>query len=162
MTTPPPQGQNPFAQGQQPSGPPQGGPYAPVAGQPGVPQQPYPPHAQGAPIPPGRPAGGGKKKALRIVALIVVAIALYGVKWYLGQSDAETTAVGSCLHNNGTTSSPDLKDVDCSSSDSEYKVIEKFDGTSDVDKCNSVQGTEVSYYQSGGSHDVVLCLKETK
>ncbi|MFD5119709.1 hypothetical protein [Streptomyces sp. NPDC058385] len=162
MTTPPPQGQNPFAQGQQPSGPPQGGPYAPAAGQPGVPQQPYPPHAQGAPIPPAQSSGGGKKKALRIVALIVVAIALYGVKWYLGQSDAETTAVGSCLHNNGTTSAPDLKDVDCSSSDSEYKVIEKFDGTSDVDKCNSVKGTEVSYYQSGGSHDVVLCLKETK
>ncbi|MEU6661651.1 hypothetical protein [Streptomyces sp. NPDC046821] len=135
MTTPPPQGQNP-----------------------------YPPHAQGAPIPPA-PApvsGGGGKKVLRIVALIVVAIALYGVKWYLGQSDAETTAVGSCMHNDGSTSSPDLQTVDCSSSDSEFKVIEKFDNSSDESKCNSVSGTEVSYYQTGGSHDVVLCLKTTK
>ncbi|RVU27267.1 hypothetical protein EOT10_08825 [Streptomyces antnestii] len=162
MTTPPPQGQNPYAQGQQPSGPPQGGaPYTPVAGQPGVPQQPYPPHAPGTPIPPAAPSGGGSKKVLRIVALIVVAIALYGVKWYLGQSDAETTNVGSCMHNDGSTSAPDLKTVDCSSGDSQYKVIEKFDGTSDVNKCNAVKGNEVSYYQTGGSHDVVLCLKQS-
>ncbi|MFD7706112.1 hypothetical protein ACFV6E_19295 [Streptomyces sp. NPDC059785] len=159
MTTPPPpQGQNPFAQ--QPGAP------AAAPAQPGFPQQqPYPPFQQGAPGAPVPPPSSGSrfgKKALRIVALIVVAIALYGVKWYLGQSDAETASVGSCMHNDGTSVSPDLKTVDCSSSDSEYKVVEKFDSTSDDSKCESVSDAEISYIQTGGGHDVVLCLKETK
>ncbi|MFG2652979.1 hypothetical protein [Streptomyces sp. NPDC048436] len=156
MTTPP-QGQNPYGQAVQPL------PGQP--GQPGVPQQPYPPYNQGAPVPPPAPAGGGRrvnKLVLRIGAVIVVGILIAVGKFYLGRSDAETTAVGDCLHNKGTQSQPDLKNTDCSSSDAEFKVIEKFDDTSSVSKCNTVKGTEVSYYQTGGSHDVVLCLKSAK
>ncbi|MEV2252311.1 hypothetical protein AB0I94_17285 [Streptomyces sp. NPDC050147] len=156
MTTPP-QGQNPYGQGVQPH---PGQPAQP--GQPTVPQQPYPPYNQGAPVPPpAAPRGGGrgKKLMLRIGGFIVVAILIAVGKWYFGQSDAETTAVGDCLHNKGTQSQPDLKNTDCSSSDAEFEVIEKFDNTSSVSKCEAVKGTEVSYYQTGGSHDVVLCLK---
>ncbi|WP_055493962.1 hypothetical protein [Streptomyces sp. TP-A0356] len=164
MTTPPPQGPNPYAQqptmpvGQQP-------------GQPGVPPQgPYAPFPnQGAPAPVPPQAGPGKrggKKALRIVGAIIVAIIALGVKfgigWWANQTDAETTSVGACMHNDGTDFKPDLKEVDCSASGAQFKVIQKFDNSSDENKCKAVTDSTVYYVQSGAGHDVVLCLKETK
>jgi len=166
VSTPPPQGQNPYSQDVQPYGqpqppapyPPQGGnPFA--QGQPGVPPQGGAPYA---PVPPAPPARRFNKKVLRIVGFIVVAILIAGGKWFFGKTDAETTSVGSCMHNKGTQSAPDLKTVDCSSSDAQYKVVEKFDNTSDDSKCESVASAEISYYQTGDGHDVVLCLKEVK
>ncbi|MFF1377760.1 hypothetical protein [Streptomyces sp. NPDC058308] len=174
MTTPPPQGQMPYPpQGQNPYGQPQGGapygqqastaPYPAHQGQPGMPQQPYPPHNQGGPVPPpAAPRGRGKKLLLRIGGFILVAILIAVGKTMLNKSDAESTSVGSCMHNEGTQFSPDLKEVDCSSSESEFKVVEKFDDTSDSDKCEAVKTSEVAYYQSGKGHNVVLCLKKTK
>ncbi|MDN3023721.1 hypothetical protein [Streptomyces sp. S.PB5] len=159
MSTPP-QGQNPFAQGQQPQAPypPQGGnPYA--QGQPGVPPQGTAPYA---PVPPTPPARRFGKKTLRIVGFIVVAILIAGGKWFFSKTDAETTSVGSCMHNQGTQINPDLKTVDCSSSDSQYQVVEKFDNTSDDSKCETVKEAEIAYYQTGDGHNVVLCLKEVK
>ncbi|WTB89827.1 hypothetical protein OIE99_16995 [Streptomyces cellulosae] len=156
MTTPPPQG-NPFAQGQQqPHGQPQGqAPFPQQAGQPGFP----PP---GAPVPP-QASKRFSKKALRIVAMIAVAVLIGVGKWWFGQTDAETTSVGSCMHNEGTQFKPDLKTVDCSSSDAEYEVVEKFEDTSDDSKCETVKEATISYYQTGdSSHQVVLCLKEVK
>ncbi|WP_419796428.1 LppU/SCO3897 family protein [Streptomyces fuscus] len=140
----PPQGQNPFAQ--QP-------------GQPPIPQQGAAPYA---PVPPAPPARRVNKKVLRIVAFIVVAILIAVGKWYLGKTDAESASVGSCMKNEGTQFKPDLKTVDCSGSDAEYKVVEKFDNTSDDSKCKGVAGAEISYYQTGDGHDVVLCLKQVK
>ncbi|WP_438303498.1 LppU/SCO3897 family protein [Streptomyces sp. HUAS TT11] len=194
MTTPPPQGSNPYAQqptapmGQQPGYPgvpPQQAAYpgAPQqAGQPGVPPQqgaypgvppqgapyaPFPNQGGPAPVPPQPgPAKRGGKKALRIVGIIVVALIVAGIKfgigWFMSETDAETTSVGSCMHNAGTESSADLKEVDCSSSEAQYKVVQKFDGSSDENKCQNVEAATISYIQSGGGHDVVLCLKETK
>ncbi|KPI07775.1 hypothetical protein OK074_3850 [Actinobacteria bacterium OK074] len=169
---PAPQGPNPYAQapapqpGQQPGFPPQ------QPGQPGYPgQQPYPPQQQpyapfpqqGPPVPPAKPRG---KKAIRIVAVIAIAIVgtavKFGIGWVMNRSDAETTSVGSCMHNDGTFSKPDLNTVDCSSGDSQYKVLDKFDNSSDTSKCETVSGATIYYVQTGSSHDVVLCLKETK
>ncbi|MFE1909810.1 LppU/SCO3897 family protein [Streptomyces anandii] len=163
MTTPPPpQGQNPYAQA----------PTAPMGqqpGQPGVPQQPYAPfpQQQGAPVPPPpAPAKRGGKKALRIVGSIVVLIIVAGVKfgigWWASETDAETTSVGSCMHNDGTDTHADLNEVDCSSGKAQYKVVQKFDGSTDENKCRAVSDATISYVQTGGGHDVVLCLKEAK
>ncbi|MEV6737335.1 hypothetical protein AB0N14_10535 [Streptomyces sp. NPDC051104] len=192
MTTPPPQGTNPYAQqptvpmgqqlgqpgvAQQPYAPQQ--PYPPqqtYRQQQGYPQQhPYPrfPQQQGAPAPlpqagPGKRAG---KKAVRIVGAIVVGAVVvavvigvikFGAGWFLARDDAETTSVGSCMHNDGTDSKPDLKDVDCSSSNAQYKVVQKFDGSSDENKCQGVKDATISYIQYGGGHDIVLCLNELK
>ncbi|QEV19062.1 LppU/SCO3897 family protein [Streptomyces alboniger] len=167
MTTPPPQGQAPYPpQGQNPYGqPPAGAPYPPQPGQQGIPQQPYPAYNQGGPVPPpAAPSRGGraKKFILRIVGFILVAILIAVGKWYFGQSDAETTSVGSCMHNKGTQGTPDLEEVDCSSSDAEFKVVEKFDDTSDSTKCEAVKTSEIAYYQQGKGHNLVLCLKRTK
>lgn len=157
MTTPPPQGQNPFAQGQNPYAQPQG--QAPYPQQQGFPQQGAAPYA---PVPPTGPTRRVSKKMLRIIAFIVVAILIAVGKWYLGKTDAESASVGSCMKNEGTQVSPDLKTVDCSSTDAKYEVVEKFDNTSDDTKCESVTEAEISYYQTGDGHDVVLCLKEVK
>ncbi|MGC0330842.1 hypothetical protein RKD23_003832 [Streptomyces sp. SAI-170] len=153
MSTPPPQGQNPFAQGQNPYAQAQVAPQQP--GQPGFPQQ-------GVPVPP--PAQGKRfsKKLLRIGGFIVIAIIIAVVKMQMGKTDAETTSVGSCMQNKGSMTDAKLETVDCSSTDAQYKVIEKFDDTSDTDKCNTVTGTEIAYYQTGDGHDLVLCLKEVK
>ncbi|MGY1499273.1 LppU/SCO3897 family protein [Streptomyces sp. QTS52] len=150
MTTPP-QDQNP---------------NAPVPVEPTAPQQPYPPHQgapfQGVPVPPPAPAKRFSKKLLRIGVFIVVAIAIAGGKWYFGQSDAETTSVGACLHNDGTDADADLNEVDCSSDGAQYTVVEKFDNSSDENKCKTVTEATIYYIQSGSGHDVVLCLKEAK
>jgi hypothetical protein len=187
VTTPPPQGTNPYAQ--QPTVP-----MGQQLGQPGVAQQPYAPQQhyppqqtypqqhpyppfpqqQGAPAPLPPQAGPGKragKKAIGIVGAVVVgAIVLavvigvikFGAGWFLARDDAETTSVGSCMHNDGTDSKPDLKDVDCSSSNAQYKVVQKFDGSSDENKCQGVKDATISYIQYGGGHDIVLCLNELK
>jgi hypothetical protein len=150
VTTPPPAGQNPYAQPPAPQG-----------------QQPYAPFPnQGAPVPPPAPAGRGGKKVLRILGIIVVGLLVLGVKfgigWWADRTDAETTSVGSCMHNEGTDINPDLQEVDCSASEAEFQVVEKFDDTSDDTKCEAVKEATISYYQVGGGHNVVLCLKETK
>ncbi|WP_053670135.1 LppU/SCO3897 family protein [Streptomyces sp. NRRL B-1140] len=159
MTTPPPQG-NPFAQGQPGAAPP--APFPPQGGYPQQPGQPGFPPQGGAPVPPPTPARRFSKKLLRVVGIIVVAIIIGVVKWQMGKTDAETTSVGSCMHNKGSQSQPDLSTVDCSSSDAQYEVIEKFDNTSNGSKCGTVKEAEIAYYQSGDNHDVVLCLKSVK
>ncbi|MDQ0991864.1 hypothetical protein [Streptomyces sp. V3I7] len=174
MTTPPPHGQSPYAQTPPPS--PGAAPYTQAppppgqpTGQPGVPPQaPYAPFPnQGAPVPPpSAPAKSGRKKFLRFVGVVVVAVIVgilkFGAGWFLTRDDAETTAVGSCMHNDGSYSKPDLNEVDCTSHDSQYEVVQKFDDSSDEEKCKSVTESTIYYVQSGGGHDVVLCLKETK
>ncbi|OIJ69330.1 LppU/SCO3897 family protein [Streptomyces mangrovisoli] len=163
---PPPQGQNPYAQTPPP-------PAGQQPGQPYPPQQPYAPfpQQQGAPLPPAPvPPRKGGKKALRVIGSIAVVLvvallkfgAFFGISWFFDRDDAEKTSVGSCMHNDGTYSSPDLNEVDCSSSDAQYKVLQKFDDSSDEDKCKAVTDSTIYYVQSGNGHDVVLCLKETK
>ncbi|MFF9814574.1 hypothetical protein [Streptomyces sp. NPDC014006] len=173
MTTPPPHGQNPYAQtppppvGQQPGQPgipPQGAPYAPFPNQaaPGAPGAPVPP-----PVP-AAPAKKGGKKVLKVISGIVVAIiialvkfgGIFGISWFMSRNDAESTSVGACMHNKGTDTDAKLEEVDCSSTDAQYKVVKKFEFSSDENKCEGV--APVWYVQSGGAHDVVLCLDEVK
>ncbi|WP_189311388.1 DUF3824 domain-containing protein [Streptomyces brasiliensis] len=163
-TPPPPQGPNPYAQ----TPPPPAGqqPY----GQPGVPpQQPYAPfpnQGAGAPVPPPAAPPKRSKKAVRIIGAIVVFIVIAAVKFGIGfgiglldKEDAETTSAGASMHNNGTESSPDLKEVDCTSSDAQYKVVQKFDDSTDTSKCESVTESTIAYVQYRTGHKVVLCLK---
>ncbi|MEU6094246.1 hypothetical protein [Streptomyces sp. NPDC047079] len=170
MTTPPPQGANPYAEqpttpmGQQPGQP---GVPPQQAGHPGAPYAPFPNQGAPAPIPPQ--AGPGKragKKALRIVGAIIVGILVLGVKfgigWWANQTDAETTSVGACMHNDGSDSKADLNEVDCSSSEAQYKVVQKFDDSTDDSKCQAVKEATSAYVQYGNGHDVVLCLAENK
>ncbi|MFD7471369.1 hypothetical protein ACFV8Z_03990 [Streptomyces sp. NPDC059837] len=160
MTTPPPHGQNPFAQGQQPYGqppqdqapygpPPQGYPQQP--GQPGFPQQGTVPYA---PIAPQRPKRG-IKWYLRIVVVAGALIAAL-VGYISSRHDPDTAKVGDCMSisNPDSSTDPGLKVVDCTSSKAKYKVAEKKSDNSGCDR------TKYAEYTETGKDDFTLCLSE--
>ncbi|GAA0956408.1 hypothetical protein GCM10009554_65850 [Kribbella koreensis] len=98
------------------------------------------PGAPGRPMEPGkplfqRPAVIGLLIPIAVIALIVVANL---------NKDPEAT-IGSCVYNKGTADKPNVKVVDCSSSDADYKVIGRLDNTVDGDKCAKFQDSTVSY-----------------
>jgi hypothetical protein len=160
VTTPPPQGQNPFAQGQQPYGqppqdqapygpPPQGYPQQP--GQPGFPQQGTVPYA---PVAPQRPKRG-IKWYLRIVVVAGALIAAL-VGYISSRHDPDTAKVGDCMSisNPDSSTDPGLKVVDCTSSKAKYKVAEKKSDNSGCDR------TKYAEYTETGKDDFTLCLSE--
>ncbi|MFP3989248.1 hypothetical protein U9R90_17465 [Streptomyces sp. E11-3] len=152
MTTPPPQGQNPFNQ-QAPQGDPQ---------QPGGPQQsPY--FNQGAPVPPpAAPARGGVKKYLRFV-VPVLGLAVAAGAYFFGGDDATKLKAGDCLQNTGSDSNASIEKLDCADSKATHKVLEKKDGSSLASlACQSVEGTTAALTWKEGSDSFVLCLAENK
>jgi len=175
VTTPPPQGQNPFAQGQQSYGqPPQG--QAPYGQQPpqGYPQQPAYPQQPGqpgfpqqatagyAPVPPQRPKRG-IRQYLRIVGIIAgLGIVVGG--WLLNNDDdAKKLAVGDCLYNKGSESKADVVQVDCSDSKATHKVLKKADGASLPElTCQSVKGTTATLTWEETGESFTLCLGDNK
>ncbi len=171
MTTPPPQGQNPFAQGQQPYGQPQdGNPYAqqaaqgyPQQGQPGVPQQPSP--YIGAPAPAPQQPRRGIKQYFRIAGFVVVALVIAG-GWWASRDDAQAAAVGDCMHRGSTNdNNPDLEVVDCSDASAQYKVLAKIEGsftslTADKKCSEEASDFQYAYTETGGDTSFLLCLKD--
>ncbi|MFE2300205.1 hypothetical protein ACFXAW_18630 [Streptomyces sp. NPDC059445] len=158
MTTPPPpQGQNPYAQGQPPQGgnpfaqgqAPQGYPQQP--GQPGFPQQPA---AGFAPVPPQRPKRG-IKQYLR-GAVVVVAVIAAGVGYLASRHDPDTAKVGDCMSisNPDSTTDPGLKVVGCGDAKAKYKVAQKKTDNSGCDR------TKYAEYTETGKNDFTLCLEE--
>jgi hypothetical protein len=160
VTTPPPQGQNPFAQGQQPYGqppqgqapygaPPQGYPQQPA--QPGFPQQGPIPYA---PVAPQRPKRG-VKWYLRIVVVVCALIAAV-VGYISSRHDPDTAKVGDCMSisNPDSSTDPGLKVVDCTSPKAKYKVAEKKSDNSGCDR------TKYAEYTETGKDDFTLCLSE--
>ena len=154
MTTPPPQGQNPFAQGQPPQGqapygqqPPQGYPQQP--GQPGFPQQ-----AGYAPVPPERPKRPIKQYLRGGVAVVVVIAAAVG--WFASRHDPDTAKVGDCMSisNPESSTDPGLKVVDCGNAKAKFKVAQKKTDDSGCDR------TKYAEYTETGKNDFTLCLEE--
>ncbi|WP_151477328.1 LppU/SCO3897 family protein, partial [Streptomyces albicerus] len=147
MTTPPPQGQNPFAQGQ----PPQGNPYGQQPPQ-GHPQQPAAPYT---PVPPQQPKRGFKKY-LR-VGIVVIALIVAGAGYLASRDDAQAAKVGDCMSigNPDSATDPELEVVDCSNSKAAYKVEDK---KSDDSGCDRTKYAE--YTETGGGSDFTLCLSE--
>ncbi|MFF3407045.1 hypothetical protein ACFYW8_12760 [Streptomyces sp. NPDC002742] len=165
MTTPPPQGQNPFAQGQPPQG------QAPYGQQPqqGYPQQPgqpgFPPQSAAgyAAVPPQRP-----KRGLRQYGRIALAVAGLGVivgGWVINNDndDAKKLAVGDCLYNKGTGSNPDVVQVDCADSKATHKVLKKADGASLPSlTCQNVTDTTATLTWKETGESFTLCLGSNK
>ncbi|MET9150807.1 LppU/SCO3897 family protein [Streptomyces griseoflavus] len=166
MTTPPPQG-NPFAQGQ-----PQGNPFAqgqaPDPSQGGFPQQGgqpgFPP--PGAPVPPPQQ---GRKLSFKTIKNIVIVLIIAGVAigtYITSQDDADTAAVGDCMHRGSTDdNNPDLEVVDCGDAKAQYKVLAKvegnFSGLTAQTKCEAEsKDFQYSYTETNGSKSFLLCLKD--
>ncbi|MFD5266795.1 hypothetical protein [Streptomyces sp. NPDC058335] len=165
MTTPPPQGENPFAQqGQQPYGQPQGqAPYPPQPGQPGFPQQANSPYGAVPPAPPSR------KVSFKLIKNVVIVLAVIGVGigvFISNRDDANTAAVGDCMHRGSTNDNdPDLEVVECSSSKAQYVVLAKVEGdysaVSAETKCSEkAKDFQYSYTETGDGSNFLLCLKD--
>ncbi|MFH8367962.1 hypothetical protein [Streptomyces sp. NPDC018031] len=146
MTTPPPQGQNPFAQ--QPAAP---------QGQLGA----YP--APPAPEPPRR----SKKKIFRNVILPIAGVSIAIGAYFAGGSEDDTKklAVGDCLQNKGTTTKPEIEQLDCTDTKAAYKVLKKADGAGIASlTCDprSIEGAVASITWEEGSDSFTLCLGDNK
>jgi hypothetical protein len=161
VSTSPPQGQNPFAQGQQPYGQPQGqAPYPPQGGFPQQAGQPDFPQGGGpyAPVPPEQPRRKLSFKTIKniVIAVIVVGVAVGG--FIASRDDAAQAGVGDCMSisDPNSTTDPGLEVVDCTDSNAKYKVAEKKDGTSA--SCDRTKYSE--YTETGGGDDFTLCLED--
>ncbi|MET7351498.1 LppU/SCO3897 family protein [Streptomyces mirabilis] len=169
MTTPPPQGQNPFAQGQQPYGqppqgqapygaPPQG--YPPQPAQPGFPQQGPIPYA---PVAPQRPKRGVKWYLRIVLAIAGLSVVVGGLVLNNDSEDAKKLAVGDCLYNKGTANDPDVIQVDCTDSKATHKVLKKADGASLPSlTCQNVTGTTATLTWKETGESFTLCLGANK
>ncbi|WKX71512.1 hypothetical protein [Streptomyces sp. XD-27] len=142
MTTPPPQGQNPFAQ-QHPA------PTGPAA---------FPP----APAPAPR---RNVKKILRNVVLPIAGVSIAIGAYFAGdEEEAKKLAVGDCLQNKGGMGkSAEIEKLDCTDAKAKYKVLKKVDGTSIGQlACQGVQGSVVYFTWQEGSDGFTLCLGNNK
>lgn len=154
MTTPPPQG-NPFAQGQ------------PAA----APQAPFPPQGA-APYAPVPPQPSGRKLSFKTIKniVIVIAVATIAVVGYItSRDDANTAAVGDCMHRGSTSdNNPDLEVVKCDDAKAQFKVLAKIEGsylteTLASSKCEAeAKDFQYTYTESGDGKDFLLCLKDYK
>jgi hypothetical protein len=165
VTTPPPQGQNPFAQGQPPVGqpqapyPPQGG-YPQQPGQPAFPQQATAPYA---PVPPQAPSRRPKFKTIKNVVIVVAVLAAVIGGWIASRDDADHANVGDCLKS-ASSSSDRMEVVGCDSSDAEAKVLQKIKGhysqiTAETE-CRKVTGATSFYAETGDGDEFLLCLAD--
>ncbi|MEU5275986.1 LppU/SCO3897 family protein [Streptomyces asoensis] len=170
-TPPPPQGQNPYAQqGQNPYAQPQGqAPYPPQGGhpqQPGQPGQPGYPAAPYGAVPPEQPR---RKVSFKLIKNIVIIVAVIGVAiaaFISSRDDANTAAVGDCMHRGSSNDNdPDLEVVKCDSSQAQYIVLAKVKGTytqlTADSKCEAeAKDFQYSYTESGDGSNFLLCLKD--
>ncbi|MET9464821.1 hypothetical protein ABZY44_08340 [Streptomyces sp. NPDC006544] len=121
--------------------------------------QPFPQPAEGAA--PAAPAqkGGKGKKVLRVVALLVVAVAVkFGISYFF---NAPVHAkAGDCVQVTGSDTDPKVSTKDCGDKDANYKVVKVVDDTFDVNACGEV--TEAALAQQWEEEKFVLCLGPVK
>ncbi|MFF2747879.1 hypothetical protein ACFVVA_20315 [Kitasatospora sp. NPDC058048] len=162
---PPPGYGQPPAYGQQPPGQPPYGqqPY----GQPAPGQQPYgqqPPAGpygppQPAPaVPPAPAAKRGIRSKLRIVGLVGGCVAL-AVGYFVAGPSVSSAKPGDCVRASG---SRDVEIVKCTDSKANYRVLSKFEGTTDVTRCKQTPQTTSAVSGKSGRRwnkkRYVLCL----
>jgi hypothetical protein len=110
------------------------------------------PGAPGTPLPTGRPLYLRPQVLGLLVPLAVVGAIVYSV-----QQDPEYAAVGDCVHNSGSLSSPDVSVVDCGSSDADFRVVGRL-STSTTSACKTFPEAEAGYWVEQGSTSYTLCL----
>ncbi|WP_259316665.1 hypothetical protein [Kitasatospora xanthocidica] len=147
----PPYGQQPY--GQQPYGQPAPGPYG---------QQPPPgPYGYPQPAPPVQPAPAAKRgirSKLRIVGVVGGCLAL-AVGYFVAGPSVSSAKAGDCVHASG---SRDVEIVKCTDTKANYRVLSKFEGTTDVTRCQQTPQTTTAVSGKSGRRwnkkRYVLCL----
>ena len=111
---------------------------------------------------PGRPMDPGKPLFQRpVIAMLLLPIALIAAIVFANLNSTEAKAkIGACVVNKGTSVNPDVKVVDCASSEAEYKIVDKIDDSTDDSQCG--ENAEASYRYQNGSTKYVLCLTPVK
>ncbi|MFJ8627542.1 hypothetical protein ACIRD3_32545 [Kitasatospora sp. NPDC093550] len=151
---PPSYGQPPY--GQAPYGPPQPQPYGqqPAAGAYGYPQPAAP--APGTPTAPAKKLG--TKSKLKAVGLVGGGIALV-VGYFVAGPSVSSAKPGDCVRVSG---SRDVEIVKCTDSKANYRVLSKFEGTTDVNRCKQTPQTTSAVSGKSGRRwnkkRYVLCL----
>ena len=123
----------------------------------------YPPPPGGVPggpvpMPPGAQPPKKKNKTRLITAGVVLVVVIVGIIFAVvnGKSSPANAKVGDCIN---YASESNVKVVDCSSSDAEYKVVSRVDGTADTSACENVADSDVSLYTKGdSSKQYTLCV----
>jgi hypothetical protein len=113
---------------------------------------------------PGRPMDPGKPLFRRpAILMLLLPIALIALIIVSNLNSTESKAnVGACVVNNGTSKSPDVKVVDCTSSEAEYKIVGKIDDSTDDSQCDQFAEAQASYVYEQGSTKYTLCLAPVK
>jgi hypothetical protein len=112
-----------------------------------------------APGAPGHPMDLGKPLFLRpailgfLLPIAVIALLIWG-----NQGSPSSASAGDCVQNKGTISVPNVKVVDCTSSDAEYKVVGKLSNSTNSDECEKFEGYTVAYTEERSSSKYTLCL----
>ncbi|GAA0586848.1 hypothetical protein GCM10009534_21350 [Kribbella sandramycini] len=110
---------------------------------------------------PGRPMELGKPLIQRpqiFMALIPIAIIAAIVIGNLTTTSTSEAVVGQCVQNKGTDADPEVKVLDCSKSDAEFRIIGKIPGTTDGSRCDQFPGYEASYTVQERYTRYTLCL----
>jgi hypothetical protein len=108
---------------------------------------------------PGQPMDMGKPLFQRpavlgfLLPIAVIALLIWG-----NQGSPSSADAGDCVQNKGTISSPNVKVVDCASSDAEYKVVGKLSNSTNSDECEKFEGYTVAYTEERSSSKYTLCL----
>ncbi|WP_405005496.1 hypothetical protein OHV13_15925 [Kitasatospora purpeofusca] len=139
------------------------GPYPP-APYPQAPQAPGPygqasPHGYPPAAPQPGPAAKGRGKArLKAVGLVLGVIALI-VGYFVTDPSVSSAKAGDCVKASG---SRDVSVVKCTDSKANYKVLTKFESTTDTGRCRETAGTTSTVSGKSGRRwnkkRYVLCL----
>ncbi|MFG2916956.1 hypothetical protein ACGF0D_29230 [Kitasatospora sp. NPDC048298] len=150
----PPHGQQPY--GQQPYGQPGPNPYTQQPG-----PNPYGPPQPAPAMPPTAPAPAAKRgirSKLRIVGLVGGGVAL-AVGYFVAGPSVSSAKPGDCVRASG---SRDVEIVKCTDSKANYRVLAKFEGTTDVTRCKQTPQTTSAVSGKSGRRwnkkRYVLCL----
>jgi hypothetical protein len=95
---------------------------------------------------PGRPMDPGKPLFQRPAILgLLIPVAVIALIVFSNLNSTSNADVGQCVVNNGTSADPDVKVVDCGSSDAEYRIVGKLDDSTDDSQCQNYPESEASY-----------------
>jgi hypothetical protein len=119
---------------------------------------PEPQPGPGRPMDPGKPLFQRPAMLMLLVPFVVIGLIIFA---NLNSTEAKAN-VGACVVNNGTSSNPDVKVVDCTSSEAEYKIVGKVDDSTDDSQCDQFADAQASYVYQQGSTKYTLCLTPVK
>ncbi|MBD0673408.1 hypothetical protein [Streptomyces sp. CBMA156] len=153
---PPAYGQQPY--GQQPYGQPSYGQPAPGPYGQQPPPGPYVPPQSAPAAPPAPSAKRGLRSKLRIFGVVGGCLAL-AVSYFVAGPSVSSAKPGDCVQASG---SRDVEIVKCTDPKANYRVLAKFEGTTDVTRCKQTQQTASTVSGKSGRRwnkkRYVLCL----